>query len=320
MAATVTTSRIQKVQLKGQESPGLFLYISLRQASPNRPRLESDKSLSRGLDFVDSFRLLQDFRRLKKALFSLFIIIFLQTAGATSCEDLLPSPDQLPALKVRIDHAIAEARGLGVSPVIFVDLDSTVFSHESRYLALLKLYDKEHGQNFFESLDGETLAPRSYKVWLESWLAPRLVSPEAVATTVAHVRDYIRARKDRAEGLVLDQPYHNLIEALRDWQGQGAKIVAVTAREEWQQGGTQLAIANAGFAVDHIYFDDLKFADVREYKAAKLQFVVEKFGYRPIAFFEDKPEILNRIREIGWSDFLLALALPSLTTARYVEF
>lgn len=247
----------------------------------------------------------------------ILMLLFLPKAFA-DCEDLLVV-DQLGELKPRIEHMIQEAIEAGEVPVIFIDLDSTVFSHESRYQTLLKEFDRLAHKDFFAGVDFEKYPPRAYKTWAKERLRENISDPQRLDFYFDWLRSYVSSRKDHYEALLFDRPHENLVDALKEWQGQGAELVVVTARDNWQERGTRAALENAGLNIKRIYFFNDDFESTREYKAAAARHALHEGGYRPVAFFEDKREILDRLREEKWEGFLLVRALPALSTARFVE-
>lgn len=138
-----------------------------------------------------------------------------------------------------VESRIAKARAAGKAPVLFVDLDGTVYSAGSQTAALLRRYDGIHGTSYFSGLKAAGVAAGDAEEFLYEHLAGQIRDFRALKSRVEEVKEFLKAERFKEEalrGLEVDPTVQG---SLLKWEKLGARIVYVTARPA-EQGAVTL--------------------------------------------------------------------------------
>ncbi len=131
-----------------------------------------------------------------------------------------------------IDGRIAEAVAAGDTPVVFVDLDATLYSERARVRHLLERFDRENGTKLFKeadlpkftSLPGLEQAIRDHL----NERVPNQKERLALWNKFAAHEEKYRFHPDSIASDEVDRP---LVEAISKWEKAGAQVVFLTGRD-----------------------------------------------------------------------------------------
>jgi phosphoglycolate phosphatase-like HAD superfamily hydrolase len=148
-----------------------------------------------------------------------------------------------PAVEARIRASLEQE----VKPVIFVDLDATLFSEAARVREVLEAYDRQHGTKIFANANWSELSTFSgFETTLDKHLAKATPDAASLAATKKAILAFEHDRRFHPESIRKDQVYTPLKKAIETWETAGAKIVFLTGRDHRVRKVTQEKLAAEG--------------------------------------------------------------------------
>ncbi len=211
-----------------------------------------------------------------------------------------------PALDAKIKAAVDR----GAKPVIFVDLDATLFSEAARVRLIMEAYDRTHQTQLFAGADWDKFTTFA---GLEDAIAGQLKAKGLTAESFTAAKNDIMAfefsRRFHAESIQHDRVYEPLKDAIGKWEAAGARVVFLTGRDQTTREATTKKLSTEGLGRfplitkhERITTAQFKSDTIKAYREANP-------GTQPVALLDDAIENLQVVRE----------AHPDLLTLRTTQ-
>ncbi len=206
------------------------------------------------------------------------------------------TPHTGETLFVALEETIQKTKQLGMTPVILLDLDSTLYDTSLRNHVILNewLTEKAPREPIFSALKNLTREVRFYSM---ADLFGRLglsLEDEYNKAQWEDLKEYWRARFFTDPYVSHDEPYAGSSEFVREVYGLGAVLAYLTGRDApGMEQGTRKALARDGFPVPtgkdvHLFMKPAREGDDYLYKMGEVE-KIARLG-EVVASFENEPK------------------------------
>ncbi|MBI3543500.1 MAG: hypothetical protein HY075_09535 [Deltaproteobacteria bacterium] len=159
------------------------------------------------------------------------------------------SLEALDAITARVRAMVASE----LVPVVYVDLDDTVFVNSGRYEFLLREFDAISGTSYFSHLRPGDIPYAKREPLVRKAVTAAGLEVRAREQVISDAMAYLKKNWKRPGIHLRDHLHQPVVEKILLWKSLGARIVYITARHRnyAKQSGEQ--IATAGLPIDGIF-------------------------------------------------------------------
>jgi hypothetical protein len=218
------------------------------------------------------------------------------TISSVSLKDI---GSHLLSINTELFQRASSIIGSGKKPVVFIDLDDTLYPMKNRIFGILKKYDIDHNTSYFQNLTVTDVKDGKAHDSVSEFLSSQGNSVEEVLRVRESLFFYFTNQYFSYEALQIDQPFPAIKQLIERLQSKGVEIVFLTARKEFLRRSTEARLNSLGISYSALLMnnapeDQFYRANLDKPKQAAA-YISDNTALEPLAFLDNDRGVVKAL-------------------------